>query len=80
MVYVLMSAHVWCGTTSWLDLTEFTILMSFYCAFEWLKIMAKFVFLLQFGTHLSSSIYVHCIVVVTFGIMQMNNYGNRKDE
>lgn len=41
--------------------------------------MAKFVFLLQFETHSLSSIYVHCIVVITFGIMQMNkNLGTQE--
>lgn len=79
MVFVLMIVHVWCGTTSCLDLIKFIILVSFYRAFESLQIMPKFVFLLQFETHSLSSIYVHCIVVISFGIMQMNKNLGRQE-
>lgn len=38
--------------------------------------MSECVFLLQFETHLLSSLYVHCVVVGTFGIIQMSkNFG-----
>lgn len=41
-------------------------------ASESLQVMSECIFLLQFETHLLSSFYVHCIVVGTFGIIQMS--------
>lgn len=50
----------------------FYIIIHLSRAFESLQIMSKYIFLLQFETHLLSSFDMLCIVVGTFDIMQMS--------